>query len=86
VKRGTEAGCQSVTGESQVPPSSGPAENIFLRHILKREGSLNAAQGSAAAVSAMIELIAMAVGVVSAVCTGNLNPGVVVMEPAEDGA
>jgi hypothetical protein len=33
---------------------------------LKREGSLDAAQGSAAAVSAMIELIAMAVGVVSA--------------------
>jgi hypothetical protein len=66
VKRGTEAGCQSVTGGSQVPPSSGPAENIFLHHILKREGSLDAAQGSAAAVSAMIELIAMAVGVVSA--------------------
>jgi hypothetical protein len=38
----------------------------FLRHILKREGSLDAAQGSAAAVSAMIELIAMTVGVVSA--------------------
>jgi hypothetical protein len=41
------------------------AGNIFPRHILKREGSLDAVRGSVAAVSAMIELIAMA-GVVSA--------------------
>lgn len=63
---GTEAGCQSVTGGGQVPPSSGRAENIFPRHILKREGSLDAARGSVAAVSSMIELIAMAVGAASA--------------------
>jgi len=38
-KRETEAGCQSVTGGSQVPPFSRRGENIFLRHILKWEGS-----------------------------------------------
>jgi hypothetical protein len=32
--------CQFVTGGGQVPPSSGRAENIFARNILKREGSL----------------------------------------------
>ena len=65
--RGTEAGCQSVTGGNQVPPSSEPAENIFSASYPEMGGaSLDAAQGSAAAVSAMIELIAMAVGVVSA--------------------
>jgi hypothetical protein len=57
---------QSVAGIGQVPPSSRRAENIFPRHILKREGSLDAAWGSAAVVSSMIELIAMAVGLASA--------------------
>ena len=57
---------QSVAGVDRFPPSSGRAENIFPRHIPKREGSLDAARGSVAAVSSMIELIAMAVGLASA--------------------
>ena len=50
----------------QVPPCSGRAENIFPHHILEWEGSLDACVGSAAVVSSMIELIAIAVGVASA--------------------
>jgi hypothetical protein len=54
-----------VTGGGQVPPFSGRAANILPRHILTWEGSLDAARGSVVAVSSMIELIAMAVGVAS---------------------
>ena len=41
-------------------------ETIFSRYFLKREGSLDAAWGSAAAVSSMVELVAVAVGLASA--------------------
>jgi hypothetical protein len=63
---GPKLACQSVARVDQVLPSSRRAENIFPRHILKWEGSLDAARGSAAAVSSMTELIAMAVGLASA--------------------
>ena len=42
--------------------SPGVTKPFFRVHILKREGSLDAAWGSVAAVSSMIELIAVAIG------------------------
>ena len=47
-------------------PRVGQLPAAFPQQILKREGSLDAAWGSAAAVSSMIELITMAVGLASA--------------------
>ena len=58
-----------MNGTKRIPPMCrrvGQFPATFPHQTLKREGSLDAAWGSAAAVSSMIELITMAVGLASA--------------------